>query len=185
MCHCIKMLRCCGHTCPALPAELLCWTPGCSAAERQGNGACWNSQCVDTCCMTSPCSSCTSCFWFFCAFGHPALAFRQYDLAVVWQVDVVFEEVDEIVLQDSELPFIAGRLAEPVQPNLLRMRELLAASKCNVVLVDGVDQVSASSCHFYFPEDAVSSTYFCPCGCLPRCWCCLPCEINWLILRQV
>ncbi|KAL3144416.1 hypothetical protein ABBQ32_004164 [Trebouxia sp. C0010 RCD-2024] len=58
-------------------------------------------------------------------------------------VDVVFEEVDEIVLQDPELPFIAGRLAEPVQPNLVRMRELLAASKCNVMLVDGVDQVAA------------------------------------------
>lgn len=55
----------------------------------------------------------------------------------------MFEEVDEIVLQDPELPFIAGRLAEPVQPNLVRMRELLAASKCNVMLVDGVDQVSA------------------------------------------
>ena len=61
-----------------------------------------------------------------------------------WQVDVVFEEVDEIVLEDPELPFIAGRLAEPVQPNLVRMRELLAASKCNVMLVDGIDQVSAS-----------------------------------------
>lgn len=71
-------------------------------------------------------------------------ASRQCNLAVMWQVDVVFEEVDEMVLQDSELPFIAGRLAEPVQPNLLRMRELLAASKCNVVLIDGVDQVSAS-----------------------------------------
>ena len=69
----------------------------------------------------------------------------------MWQVDVVFEEVDEIVLQDSELPFIAGRLAEPVQPNLLRMRELLAASKCNVVLVDGVDQVSASLAQIMFP----------------------------------
>lgn len=66
-------------------------------------------------------------------------------VVVLWQVDVVFEEVDEIVLQDSELPFIAGRIAEPVQPNLLRMRELLAASKCNVVLVDGIDQVSPSS----------------------------------------
>lgn len=59
-------------------------------------------------------------------------------------MDVVFEEVDEIVLQDPELPFIAGRLAAPVQPNLIRMRELLAASKCNVMLVDGIDQVSAS-----------------------------------------
>ena len=54
----------------------------------------------------------------------------------------MFEEVDEIVLQDPELPFIAGRMAEPVQPNLLRMRELLAASKSNVMLIDGVDQVS-------------------------------------------
>ena len=62
--------------------------------------------------------------------------------ASLLQVDVAFEEVDEIVLQDPDLPFIAGRLAEPVQPNLLRMRELLAASKHNVVLVDGVDQVS-------------------------------------------
>ena len=60
------------------------------------------------------------------------------------QVDVVFEEVDEIVLQDPELPFIAGRLAEPVQPNLVRMRELLSASKYNVVLVDGDGQVGAS-----------------------------------------
>lgn len=53
-------------------------------------------------------------------------------------VDVMFEEVDEIVLQDAGLPFVAGRLAEPVQPNLLRMRALLAASKCNVALVDGI-----------------------------------------------
>ena len=62
--------------------------------------------------------------------------------ASLLQVDVAFEQVDEIVLQDPDLPFIAGRLAEPVQPNLLRMRELLAASKHNVVLVDSVDQVS-------------------------------------------
>lgn len=71
---------------------------------------------------------------------------------------MVFEEVDEIVLQISELPFIAGRLAEPVQPNLLRMRELLAASKCNVVLVDGVDQVSASSDNFISSHSVPSST---------------------------
>ena len=62
--------------------------------------------------------------------------------ASLLQVDVAFEQVDEIVLQDPDLPFIAGRLAEPVQPNLLRMRELLAASKHNVVLVDSIDQVS-------------------------------------------
>lgn len=48
------------------------------------------------------------------------------------------------MLEDPDLPFIAGRLAEPVQPNLVRMRELLAASKCNVMLVDGVDQVGSS-----------------------------------------
>ena len=71
---------------------------------------------------------------------------------MLWQVDVVFEEVDEIVLQDSELPFIAGRLAEPVQPNLLRMRELLAASKCNVVLVDSVEQVSADVMKHMMPS---------------------------------
>lgn len=57
------------------------------------------------------------------------------------QVDVVFEEVDEIALQDAGLPFVAGRLAEPIQPQLLRMRSLLAASKCNVVLVDGLERV--------------------------------------------
>lgn len=61
----------------------------------------------------------------------------------------MFEEVDEIVLLDSGLPFIAGRLAEPVQPNLLRMRELLAASKYNVMLVDGVDQVSLAPTMLY------------------------------------
>ncbi len=54
----------------------------------------------------------------------------------------MFEEVDEIVVQEPDLPFIAGRLAEPVQPNLLRMRALLSASKHIVVLVDGVENVS-------------------------------------------
>lgn len=86
-------------------------------------------------------------FWASCC----SISAVQRSLVVMWQVDVVFEEVDEIVLQDLELPFIAGRLAEPVQPNLLRMRELLAASKCNVVLVDGVDQVSASLDQIMFP----------------------------------
>ncbi len=62
------------------------------------------------------------------------------------QVDVMFEEVDEIVIQDAGLPFIAGRLAEPVQPNLPRMRALLAASKCNVALVDGIDNVCLTAC---------------------------------------
>ena len=57
------------------------------------------------------------------------------------QVDVVFEEVDEIALQEPGLPFVAGRYAEPVQPDLLRMRTLLAASQCNVALVNGVEQV--------------------------------------------
>ena len=61
------------------------------------------------------------------------------------QVDVMFEEVDEIVVQESDLPFIAGRLAEPVQPNLLRMRALLSASKHNIVLVDGVENASIIS----------------------------------------
>ncbi len=54
----------------------------------------------------------------------------------------MFEEVDEIVVQEPDLPFIAGRLAEPVQPNLLRMRALLSASKHNIVLVDGVENAS-------------------------------------------
>ena len=54
----------------------------------------------------------------------------------------MFEEVDEIVVQKPDLPFIAGRLAEPVQPNLLRMRALLSASKHNIVLVDGIKNVS-------------------------------------------
>ncbi len=54
----------------------------------------------------------------------------------------MFEEVDEIVVQEPDLPFIAGRLAEPVQPNLLRMRALLSASKHNIVLVDGIENVS-------------------------------------------
>ncbi|KAL0049748.1 hypothetical protein WJX82_009107 [Trebouxia sp. C0006] len=58
-------------------------------------------------------------------------------------VDVMFEEVDEIVVQEPDLPFIAGRLAEPVQPNLLRMRALLSASKHNIVLVDGIENTSA------------------------------------------
>ena len=58
------------------------------------------------------------------------------------QVDVAFEEVDEIVLLDDGLPFIAGRLAQPIQPNLVRMRALLAASKHNIALVDGMDNVS-------------------------------------------
>ncbi len=60
----------------------------------------------------------------------------------------MFEEVDEIVIQEPDLPFIAGRLAEPVQPNLLRMRALLSASKHNIVLVDGIENVSCclSSC---------------------------------------
>ena len=62
-------------------------------------------------------------------------------VCVACQVDVVFEEVDEIALQDAGLPFVAGRLAEPIQPQLLRMRTLLAASKCNVVLVDGIEKV--------------------------------------------
>lgn len=66
------------------------------------------------------------------------------------QVDVMFEEVDEIVLQDAGLPFVAGRLAEPVQPNLLRMRALLAASKCNVALVDGIPNVSSHSLEAIF-----------------------------------
>ena len=76
------------------------------------------------------------------------MATMRLNSARLLQVDVVFEEVDEIVLQDSTLPFVAGRLAEPVQPNLLRMRELLAASKQNVVLVDGVDQVSLQKALF-------------------------------------
>ncbi len=54
----------------------------------------------------------------------------------------MFEEVNEIVVQQPDLPFIAGRLAEPVQPNLLRMRALLSASKHNIVLVDGIENVS-------------------------------------------
>lgn len=54
----------------------------------------------------------------------------------------MFEEVDEIVVQEPDLPFIAGRLAEPVQPNLLRMRALLSASKHKIVLIDGVENVS-------------------------------------------
>ncbi|KAL0042633.1 hypothetical protein WJX79_005902 [Trebouxia sp. C0005] len=58
-------------------------------------------------------------------------------------VDVMFEEVDEIVVQEPDLPFIAGRLAEPVQPNLLRMRALLSASKHKIVLIDGVENTSA------------------------------------------
>lgn len=57
----------------------------------------------------------------------------------------MFEEVDEIVVQESDLPFIAGRLAEPVQPNLLRMRALLSASKHNIVLVDGIENASIVS----------------------------------------
>ena len=57
----------------------------------------------------------------------------------------MFEEVDEIVVQESDLPFIAGRLAEPVQPNLLRMRALLSACKHNIVLVDGVENASITS----------------------------------------
>lgn len=61
------------------------------------------------------------------------------------QVDVMFEEVDEIVVQEPDLPFIAGRLAEPVQPNLLRMRALLSASKHNIVLVDGIENASITS----------------------------------------
>lgn len=59
-------------------------------------------------------------------------------------MDVAFEEVDEIVLQDATLPFVAGRLAEPIQPQLLRMRMLLAASKCNVVLVDALEKVCSA-----------------------------------------
>lgn len=57
----------------------------------------------------------------------------------------MFEEVNEIAVSDPDLPFIAGRLAEPVQPNLLRMRALLAASKQRIVLVDGIDNVSLLS----------------------------------------
>lgn len=62
---------------------------------------------------------------------------------MITQVDVVFEEVDEIALQEPGLPFVAGRFAEPVQPQLLRMRTLLAASQCNVVLVNGLEQVTS------------------------------------------
>ena len=58
------------------------------------------------------------------------------------QVDVAFEEVNEIVLLEEGLPYIAGRISEPVQPNLLRMRAMLAASQHNVALVDGMDNVS-------------------------------------------
>lgn len=64
-----------------------------------------------------------------------------HQIACAEQVDVVFEEVDEIVLQEDGLPFVAGRLAEPIQPQLLRMRSLLAASKLNVMLVDGLEKV--------------------------------------------
>lgn len=62
------------------------------------------------------------------------------------QVGVTFEEVDEIVLLEDGLPFIAGRYAEPVQPNLLRMRALLSASKHNIALVDGMDNVRPLVC---------------------------------------
>ena len=72
----------------------------------------------------------------FCSQKCPL---QKFDVS---QVDVAFEEVNEIVLLEEGLPFIAGRISEPVQPNLLRMRALLAASQHNVALVDGMDNVS-------------------------------------------
>lgn len=54
------------------------------------------------------------------------------------KIDVYIEQADEVDCACGELPFIAGRAAEPVQPSLLRMRVLAAAAAETVVVLDDI-----------------------------------------------
>lgn len=53
-------------------------------------------------------------------------------------VDVFIEQADEVDCACGELPFVAGRAAEPVQPSLHRMRVLAAAAEQTVVVLDDI-----------------------------------------------
>lgn len=62
----------------------------------------------------------------------------QTTLAQQRRVDVYIEQADEVDCACGELPFVAGRAAEPVQPSLHRMRALASAAAETVVVLDDI-----------------------------------------------
>eukprot|EP00240_Pyramimonas_obovata_P016068 CAMPEP_0118928226 /NCGR_PEP_ID=MMETSP1169-20130426/5531_1 /TAXON_ID=36882 /ORGANISM="Pyramimonas obovata, Strain CCMP722" /LENGTH=295 /DNA_ID=CAMNT_0006870153 /DNA_START=233 /DNA_END=1120 /DNA_ORIENTATION=- len=52
------------------------------------------------------------------------------------EVDFAFDYVDEVDEMDGLLPFIKGRPASPVQPNISKEREVIDASKMFVAMTD-------------------------------------------------